>query len=77
VRRLKAEADRDLAVGGAALGAEALRAGLVDELHLYLSPIVIGGGKPALPDGVRLELELLDERRFGNGVVFVRYRVVP
>jgi dihydrofolate reductase len=77
VRQLKASAERDLSIGGAALGAEALRAGLVDELHLYLSPIVVGGGKPALPDGVRLELELLDEHRFGSGVVYVRYRVVP
>lgn len=76
VRRLKASAERDLAIGGAALGAEALRAGLVDELHLFLSPVIVGGGKPALPDGVRLQLELLDERRFGNGTVYVRHRLV-
>jgi dihydrofolate reductase len=77
VRQLKASAERDLSIGGAALGAEALRAGLVDEFHLYLSPIIVGGGKPALPDGLRIELELLDERRFANGVVYVQYRVVP
>jgi dihydrofolate reductase len=76
VRKLKASAEQDISIGGAALGAEALRAGLVDELHLYLSPIVVGGGKPALPDGVRIQLELLEERRFANGVVYVRYRVV-
>ena len=57
------------------LAAQALRAGLVDELHQLLSPVVVGGGKPFLPDGLRLDLELLDERRFGNGVVFLRYGV--
>jgi dihydrofolate reductase len=76
VRQLKASAERDLAIGGAALAAEALRAGLVDELHLFLSPVIVGGGKPALPDGVRLQLELLDERRFANGAVHTGYRVV-
>lgn len=55
--------------------AEALRQGLVDECHLFLSPIVVGGGTPALPDSVQLQLELLDERRFGNGVVYLHYRV--
>ena len=55
---------------------QAIRAGLVDEIHLFLNPILIGGGNPALPDDVRVPLELLDEHRFGNGVVFVRYRVV-
>ena len=73
IRQLKAAADRDLAVGGPTLAADALRAGLVDEIQLLLNPIVVGGGNPALPDGVRLELKLMDERRFGNGVVFVRY----
>jgi dihydrofolate reductase len=77
VAQLKATAASDIGVGGSALAAEALRAGLVDELHLFLSPIVVGGGKPALPDGVRLELELLDERRFANGVVYLQYRVAP
>jgi dihydrofolate reductase len=73
VRALKAASERDLSVGGPALAAEAIRAGLVDEVQLFLTPIVVGGGKPALPDGVRLSLELLDERRFGNGVVYLRY----
>jgi dihydrofolate reductase len=73
IRQLKAAADRDLAVGGPTLAAAAIEAGLVDELHLFLNPIVVGGGKPALPDGVRMPLELLQERRFGNGVVFLRY----
>jgi dihydrofolate reductase len=74
VRRLKATADRDLSIGGAELAAQAIRAGLVDEYHLFLSPIVVGGGTPFLPHGVRLPLELLEERRFGNGVVYLRYR---
>jgi dihydrofolate reductase len=74
VRRMKAEADRDIAIGGATLAGEAIRAGLVDELHVIASPIVVGGGTPSLPDGVRWELELLDERRFANGVVYLRYR---
>jgi dihydrofolate reductase len=73
VRRMKAEADRDITIGGATLAAEAIRAGLVDELHVIASPIVVGGGTPSLPDGVRWELELLDERRFANGVVHLRY----
>ena len=60
-------------MGGPELAAQALRAGLVDECHLFLSPIVVGGGKQSLPDD-RLKLELLDERRFGNGTVFLRYR---
>ncbi len=75
VRAMKGDADRDLTVGGPGLAAEALRTGLVDEVHLLLSPVVVGGGTRALPDGVRLELELLDERRFGNGVVHLAYRV--
>ena len=75
VRLMKAESERDLCVGGPELAAEALRAGLVDEIQLFLSPIVVGGGNAALPDDVRVPLELLDERRFGNGVVYLRYRV--
>jgi dihydrofolate reductase len=74
VRQLKARAAGDLAVGGPALAAHAFKAGLVDELHLFLTPVVVGGGKPALPSKVRLNLELLDERRFGNGMVYLRYR---
>jgi dihydrofolate reductase len=73
VRALKASAQRDLSVGGPELAARAFAADLVDEVQLFLSPIVVGGGTRALPDGVRLELELTDERRFGNGVVFLRY----
>jgi dihydrofolate reductase len=73
VRRLKAGASRDLGVGGAELAAAAIRAGLVDELQLFLVPVVVGAGKPALPGGVRQELELLDEQRFGNGTVYLRY----
>jgi dihydrofolate reductase len=74
VRQLKDSADSDVTVGGPALAAYAFRAGLVDECHLFLAPIVVGGGKRSLPDNVRLELELLEERRFGNGMVYLRYR---
>jgi dihydrofolate reductase len=77
VRELKASAERDISVGGPTLAAEALGAGLVDELQLFLTPVVVGGGTPALPDDVRFDLELLDERRFRSGVVYVRYRVAP
>jgi dihydrofolate reductase len=73
IRVLKETASTDIAIGGAELAGEALRAGLVDELRLLLSPVLVGGGKRALPDGVRVDLELLAERRFGNGVVHVRY----
>jgi dihydrofolate reductase len=76
VSEMKAAAARDISVGGPELAAHAIKAGLVDELHLFLSPVVVGGGKKALPDDVRVELELLDERRFGNGVVHVHYRTV-
>jgi riboflavin biosynthesis pyrimidine reductase len=71
---MKARAGRDISVGGPDLAAHAFRAGLVDECHLFVSPIVVGGGKRSLPDDVRLKLELLDERRFGNGVVHLHYR---
>jgi dihydrofolate reductase len=74
VRRMKAEAGRDLTVGGPGLAGQALAAGLVDECQMFVAPIVIGGGKPSLPSNVRLKLELLDERRFGNGMVYLRYR---
>jgi dihydrofolate reductase len=73
IRALKAAAQSDLSVGGPKLAAQALRAGLVDELSLFLCPIVVGAGNPALPADLRLKLELLEERRFGNGVVYVRY----
>jgi dihydrofolate reductase len=75
VRRLKEAAGRDVTVGGPGLAASALEAGLVDECHLFLNPVVVGGGTRALPTGLRLQLELLDERRFGNGVVYLRYLV--
>jgi dihydrofolate reductase len=75
IRQMKADVTRDIAVSGPTLAAEALRHGLVDECHLFLSPIVVGGGTPALPDNVWLQLELLDERRFDNGVVHLHYRV--
>jgi dihydrofolate reductase len=75
VRRLKSDTERDISIGGAELAGEALRAGLVDELQLLASPVVVGGGKPWLPDGLRLDLELTDVRRFGNGVAYLRYRV--
>jgi dihydrofolate reductase len=73
VRQLKAESDRDLSIGGPTLAAEGIRAGLVDECQLFLSPVAVGGGTRALPEGVRWNLELRDERRFANGVVFLRY----
>jgi dihydrofolate reductase len=75
VRRLKETSAADLSIGGATIGAEAFRHGLVDECVLLLGPAVVGGGKPALPRGLRLDLELLDQRRFGNGVIGVRYAV--
>jgi dihydrofolate reductase len=74
VRRLKATAERDLTVGGPGLAGQALSAGLVDECHFFVAPVVVGGGTRALPNGLRLSLELLDERRFGSGVVYLRYR---
>jgi riboflavin biosynthesis pyrimidine reductase len=73
VRELKATASRDLTIGGPTLAAHAISAGLVDTWHLFVTPIVVGGGTPALPDGVRVELGLREVRRFGNGMVHVRY----
>jgi dihydrofolate reductase len=75
VRRMKASLVGDLAVGGPDLAAQAFRAGLVDECHLFLAPIIVGGGKQSLPDDVRLELGLLAERRFGSGMIHLHYRV--
>jgi dihydrofolate reductase len=74
IRQLKESAEHDILIGGPELAAHAFRAGLIDECHLFLTPIIVGGGKPSLPDNVRLELELLEERRFGNGMVYLRYR---
>jgi dihydrofolate reductase len=76
VRQLKATAERDLTIGGPGLAAQALAVGLVDELHLFLTPIIVGGGTRALPENVRVELELLDERRFASGVVHLHYRTL-
>jgi dihydrofolate reductase len=75
IGRLKESSARDITVGGAELGGEAMASGLVDECHLFLSPVIVGGGKPALPDGVRAQLELLAERSFGSGVVHLHYRL--
>ncbi len=74
IRQLKTQADRDISVGGPDLAAQAIRAGLVDEFQFFLSPIVIGGGNSSLPRNVHFDLELLNERRFGNGTVFLHYR---
>ena len=74
VRQMKAEADSDISVGGPDLAAQAIRAGLVDEFRVFVTPVVVGGGRHFLPQGVHLRLELLDERRFGVGVVYLRYR---
>jgi len=74
IRRMKASADRDLSIGGPTLATRAFEAGLVDECRVILAPIVVGGGTRALPDDVRVELELLDERRFTGGMVHLRYR---
>jgi dihydrofolate reductase len=77
IQQLKATAERDLTIGGPELAAQAIKAGLVDEIQLFVAPIVVGGGKPWLPRSVRLNLELLDEHRFGNGVVHLRYSTSP
>jgi len=76
VRQVKESADRDISVGGPDLAAQAIKASLVDECHLFVSPIVVGGGKRCLPDDVRVALELLDERRFDNGVVHLHYHTL-
>ena len=75
VRQIKARAGRAISVGGPDLAAQAIKAGLVDELQLFVTPIVVGGGKRSLPNDVHVKLELLDERRFGSGVVYLRYRI--
>ena len=74
IRQLKAASEHDIIIGGPELAAHAFRAGLIDECHLFIVPILVGGGKSALPDDIRVELELLDERRFRNGTVYLRYR---
>jgi dihydrofolate reductase len=75
IRRLKAAAESDISVGGPSLAAHAIRAGLVDVYQLFVAPVVVGGGTRALPSGVRLALELADERRFASGFVYLAYRV--
>ncbi|HEX4720107.1 MAG TPA: dihydrofolate reductase family protein [Thermoleophilaceae bacterium] len=75
VRELKASAEHDVSVGGPHLAAAAIGAGLVDEYHLFLAPVVVGGGNPALPEAVRFDLELVDERRFASGFVHLHYRM--
>jgi dihydrofolate reductase len=75
VRGMKDAAARDLSVAGADLAAQAVRARQVDECHLFIAPVILGGGKPALPRDLRVDLELLDERRFDNGIVYVRHRI--
>jgi dihydrofolate reductase len=74
VRRLKEAAETDLSVGGPTVAAHAIRAGLVDDWHLFVTPIVVGGGLAALPDGVRIGLDLVDQRRFADGTTYLRYR---
>jgi dihydrofolate reductase len=74
IRQMKARSGRDITVGGPNLAAQAFNAGLVDECHLFVAPIVVGGGTQSLPKNVRLKLELLDERRFGSGVIHLHYR---
>ena len=73
VRRLKEKAGHDLAVAGPDLAGQAIEAGLVDEYHLFLAPVIVGGGKQMLPDNLRVDLELRDERRFDSGFVFLGY----
>src|SRR3954447_13526901 len=76
IRQLKADSATDISIGGPNLAAHAIGAGLVDEYHLFVVPAIVGGGNPALPDGVRLDLELVDERRFAGGTVHLHYRAV-
>ncbi|WP_457950941.1 dihydrofolate reductase family protein [Pseudarthrobacter sp. alpha12b] len=74
VQDLKRNSGRDISIGGPTLAAHALKAGLVDECQLFINPVAVGGGLRFLPDGLQARLELLDQRRFGNGVVYLRYR---
>jgi dihydrofolate reductase len=75
IRRLKETSADDITIGGAELAGQAMRAGVVDECHLFLAPVLVGGGKPALPDDVRIQLVLLGERRFRSGFVYLHYRL--
>jgi dihydrofolate reductase len=76
IREAKRASGHDMTIGGAELAGQAIVHGLVDECHLFLGPILVGGGKRALPDGIHTRLELLDERRFGSGVIHLRYRFI-
>ena len=75
IRQLKSASGSDMAIGGSELAGQAIAAGLVDECQLFLNPVVVGGGKRALPDHVRADLALLSERRFKSGVVYLHYRI--
>lgn len=75
IQRLKSQADRDIAVAGPEIAEEVVKADLVDEFQLIVCPVIVGGGKRFFPDGVRTKLELIEERRFGDGTVFLRYAV--
>ena len=75
LRRRKADDDREMLIGGPTLAAQAFEAGLVDEVQLFVAPVIVGGGLRALPDGVRMDLELVEERRFANGFVYLGYRL--
>lgn len=74
IKQLKKTSQQDILIGGPELAAHAFQSGLIDEYHLFLTPIIVGGGKPSLPEDVCLDLELLEERRFSNGMVFLRYQ---
>lgn len=74
VRRLKAESERDISIGGPTLAAAAMKAGLVDEYQLFVAPVVVGGGLATFPPGITLDLELVEERRFPNGFAYLDYR---
>lgn len=75
VQRMKASSERDISIGGPNIAAQAIKAGLVDEIHLFVTPILVGGGKPSLPSNVRVILDLVDENRFGNGMIHLHYRI--
>jgi dihydrofolate reductase len=77
IQELKVSEQRDVSIGGSELAGQALEVGLVDEVHLLLSPVVVGAGKPALPVHSQIPLELQEHRSFGNGAIYLRHRVVP
>jgi dihydrofolate reductase len=77
VRQLKSAASQDISIGGPTLAAHAFRSGLIDECHLFIAPVIVGGGKPSLPADMRVDLSLLDQRRFAGGMLFLRYRISP